>query len=546
MSKACECGGSTKRGILGRECIACGAVVDGERTPAPCANGELVAGVNRCVSSRIAPAVAGSVYYHLACNHSCTMDGQCPGFCANTEYKVEGLADKTAANGQWCLYLDHAGNCVQPIYDIDPDGDIKQDTLRNENIGRCPYKSTLFHDGTREQKNCSIARPDPSWPVSNWSAYDESMKGFSKSSALVIGHWNDVRQKAVQMRRDGRVKLLRNDKSVIAAEVKGEHGTYEVVLNRQSADSWAISTWSCECGWGQWAFKRQHTYVGRMCSHAYAALMAAQAEKMQGDGSNLYQHMYASNDEGCTYCGSNAEVVIEAESSEPICEPCLASMAEVACRDALTEKMNGAGFEFLEANFGKEATFNMLVDFVDEPSDISVGSRQGRLLFFDNSGRYAQVEFDDGAKELVSVSEVSKDAQSISTSFRDRVLTSLKMVMGENPVDNLVVRFSDHWSRRVTGDFQSAGVQYSYEYTQSTGRVSIKEIANRVYSQPEVEPYTKHATRFHTHTEQTELQQESIGAHARNFDRLVTDGSHYRVEDISDAEDVDDISRIFS
>jgi hypothetical protein len=218
-------------------------------------------------------------------------------------------------------------------------------------------------------------------------------------------------------------------------------------------------------------------------------------------------------------------------------------MAQVAC-DSAFESDDALGF--LEHNFGKEAAFDMLLDYTPNNGEVSVGGRHGQLLFFDNSGRYAQVEFEDGAKQLVGVEEIVKVSQAMTTSFRDRVLAALQAQMGENPVDNLVVRFSEHWSQRVTGDFQSNGVAYSYEYTQSTGRVAINEMVTGGYYEPEVEGYTvKQATRFFSHTEQTELQHESLGQHARNFDRLVTEGSHYREEDIDDGETVDP-SRIFS
>ena len=36
-------------------------------------------------------------------------------------------------------------------------------------------------------------------------------------------------------------------------------------------------TWSCTCPWGWWAWRRQHQYVGRTCSHALAVFYESRA-----------------------------------------------------------------------------------------------------------------------------------------------------------------------------------------------------------------------------------------------------------------------------
>ena len=93
--------------------------------------------------------------------------------------------------------------------------------------------------------------------------------------------WRDVRNKGVRLRNAGRVNIILLDEQVVAADVGGDHGTYHVVLYRQDPDSWAISMWECSCKWGDWAFRRQHTYVGRMCSHALATLYEAHGKEYQ-------------------------------------------------------------------------------------------------------------------------------------------------------------------------------------------------------------------------------------------------------------------------
>lgn len=91
--------------------------------------------------------------------------------------------------------------------------------------------------------------------------------------------WKDVRAKAVRLRKSGQVNLRGATPDVIATQVTGDHGTYEVMVMRSNIfqGSSAVDSWSCECPWGQWAWKREHSFVGRMCSHAYASLMELQS-----------------------------------------------------------------------------------------------------------------------------------------------------------------------------------------------------------------------------------------------------------------------------
>lgn len=84
------------------------------------------------------------------------------------------------------------------------------------------------------------------------------------------------------------MKLVRVDADVVVMEVRGDHDTYEVELYRQDPWTFAVSSWSCSCPWGDWAFKRQVTFVGRFCSHALAALFETQSQENRKD-SPLYR-----------------------------------------------------------------------------------------------------------------------------------------------------------------------------------------------------------------------------------------------------------------
>lgn len=92
--------------------------------------------------------------------------------------------------------------------------------------------------------------------------------------------WKDVRAKANRLRREGAVNVQELTPRAIHAIVQGDNGVYDTVVVRGGATigSGSITEWACSCPWGQHAFTRKHTYVGRLCSHAYAAYMELQAK----------------------------------------------------------------------------------------------------------------------------------------------------------------------------------------------------------------------------------------------------------------------------
>lgn len=92
----------------------------------------------------------------------------------------------------------------------------------------------------------------------------------ARTAAIKLGTWDDVRQKALNLRRSARVHLAEHDALYTVASVDGDHGQYTIRLYRADDNSGQIITWSCTCPWGYWAWRRQHQYVGRCCSHALA------------------------------------------------------------------------------------------------------------------------------------------------------------------------------------------------------------------------------------------------------------------------------------
>jgi hypothetical protein len=99
--------------------------------------------------------------------------------------------------------------------------------------------------------------------------------------------WADVRRKAMRLRAEGRVHPEDLSSDRIYATVEGDTGTYDTMISKKGAfggfgGGHSISNWHCSCEWGKWAFKRRYTYVGRLCSHGYAAYLTMQSAHMTG------------------------------------------------------------------------------------------------------------------------------------------------------------------------------------------------------------------------------------------------------------------------
>lgn len=100
--------------------------------------------------------------------------------------------------------------------------------------------------------------------------------------------WKDVAAKAKRLRADGAVHPEDIGPNRIMATVDGDNATYRTLVLRgpgyagigKGANS---ATFSCTCSWGKWAFKRQFTFVGRMCSHALATLWELQSHTNKGN-----------------------------------------------------------------------------------------------------------------------------------------------------------------------------------------------------------------------------------------------------------------------
>lgn len=94
--------------------------------------------------------------------------------------------------------------------------------------------------------------------------------------------WRDVRSKALRLRREGKVHVKDISPVQIYASVDGDSDTYEtMIVKGAGAKGQSIADWHCSCPWGRWAFKRQMSYVGRLCSHGYASFLEMESQHMK-------------------------------------------------------------------------------------------------------------------------------------------------------------------------------------------------------------------------------------------------------------------------
>jgi len=153
----------------------------------------------------------------------------------------------------------------------------------------------IFGAAARRDDPVQRFRDDPLGEISRVGTHyarlhdDESMKRYvlliEADKQLRTSAWADVRQKAMRLRREGKVEVHSVSKNDIYATVEGDHDTYDVMISKSGAHGGlgqqSISAWVCTCPWGSWAFKRKVSYVGRLCSHGYATYLEMQSAHLK-------------------------------------------------------------------------------------------------------------------------------------------------------------------------------------------------------------------------------------------------------------------------
>lgn len=125
-----------------------------------------------------------------------------------------------------------------------------------------------------------------------WKKY---LQVIASDRMVALAAWKDVVQKSKRLRTEGAITLEVFKPDVITAYVQGDNGKYYTTVQRlgsvpgvgRQLTSAQVSGWSCECDWGHWAWIRKRSFVGRMCSHAYALFSEMRSldfKRRRGDG----------------------------------------------------------------------------------------------------------------------------------------------------------------------------------------------------------------------------------------------------------------------
>jgi hypothetical protein len=99
--------------------------------------------------------------------------------------------------------------------------------------------------------------------------------------------WNDIMNKARRLIDSGHVHMVRNGYNNIVSHVWGDHGDYDVEIGRDDPNSRAITSWTCDCPWDQFAWQRTRQwkkYEGRPCAHVLATFWQSQMLPIDEEG----------------------------------------------------------------------------------------------------------------------------------------------------------------------------------------------------------------------------------------------------------------------
>lgn len=166
---------------------------------------------------------------------------------------------------------------------IHPDGDIgeysnpsyvKHDPEKvmhyfRQHVPEAGYKGMYTGDASSEDWASDSPESGARW------------RAFSKTAS-----WDDIMAKAKRLIQSGNVTLLRNGYNNVVAHVIGDHGEYQCEISRDDPESRAITQWTCECPWDQYAFQRTRQwkkYEARPCAHVLAAYWKSQGTPLDED-----------------------------------------------------------------------------------------------------------------------------------------------------------------------------------------------------------------------------------------------------------------------
>jgi hypothetical protein len=134
-----------------------------------------------------------------------------------------------------------------------------------------------------------------------WRQY---LQTIASDRLVALAAWKDVVDKSKRLRTEGAIDLEVYKPEVITAYIQGDNGRYYTTVQRlgsvpgagRQLTSTQVSGWSCDCDWGHWAWIRKRSFVGRMCSHAYALfseMRSLDAKARRGKGKPLSAGKFA-------------------------------------------------------------------------------------------------------------------------------------------------------------------------------------------------------------------------------------------------------------
>ncbi len=162
-----------------------------------------------------------------------------------------------------------------------------------------------------------------------WRDY---LQAVSSDRLVALAAWKDVVQKSKRLRAEGAIEVEAFRPDVITAYVQGDNGRYYTTVQRlgsvasgvgRQLTSTQVSGWSCECDWGHWSWIRKRSFVGRMCSHAYALFsemrsLDAKERRVKGKpgrfASASNKTSWVRSDEGFEWVSNNPELPTAAVS----------------------------------------------------------------------------------------------------------------------------------------------------------------------------------------------------------------------------------------
>ncbi len=146
----------------------------------------------------------------------------------------------------------------------------------------------------------------------HWREY---LQLVASDRLVALAAWKDVVDKSKRLRAEGAISVEVFKPEVITAYIQGDNGKYYTTVQRlgsapgasRQLTSTQVSGWSCECDWGQWAWLRKRSFVGRMCSHAYALfseMRSLDAKARRGKGKPLSAGKFANANNKTTWARS--------------------------------------------------------------------------------------------------------------------------------------------------------------------------------------------------------------------------------------------------